>query len=376
MKTLNKGIISVLAVLVSLTASYFPADAETVSQKQALAIAEAFFNASRGMKMASPKMVYNGRNLTTNRLFAPFYVYNHPTGGFVIVSAENKAYPILAFSLTDKFDQNKIKDGLKALLGIYAIQIEKIRYDATPVNGAIAAWGNIPVYIKSILDSSNNFTDLIEPWSESEKDVDEAADRADFSDLLSDIYTPAQWSDMINEGLGNSRNVVMGFQSGDTFYPGVVTGRKGDYYRLYFGSPGNANYRLFPTEVLSAGELALTTGTVQEQRKEFEEEPFSFYRSFIESRRDEAAEAARAIQNTLLPQEPVVEAEGSGHFRITLPKDVVLARVYDVAGSLINEQTFKGTQVANVDLTNAAQGFYLALLFDVDGTPYGFKLYR
>lgn len=233
MKTLNKGIINVLAVLVSLTASYFPADAETVSQKQALAIAEAFFNASRGMKMASPKMVYNGRNLTTNRLFAPFYVYNHPTGGFVIVSAENKAYPILAFSLTDKFDQNKIKDGLKALLGIYAIQIEKIRYDATPVNGAIAAWGNIPVYIKSILDSSNNFTDLIEPWSESEKDVDEAADRADFSDLLSDIYTPAQWSDMINEGLRNSRNVVMGFQSGDTFYPGVVTGRKGDYYRLY-----------------------------------------------------------------------------------------------------------------------------------------------
>lgn len=72
----------------------------------------------------------------------------------------------------------------------------------------------------------------------------------------------------------------------------------------------------------------------------------------------------------------MVEAEGSGHFRITLPKDVVLARVYDVAGSLINEQTFKGTQVANVDLTNAAQGFYLALLFDVDGTPYGFKLYR
>jgi hypothetical protein len=60
---------------------------ETVSQKQASYIAQQFFNAAHRQVMAKPKLVYNGKRLTTDHLFSPFYVYNHSTGGFVIISA-------------------------------------------------------------------------------------------------------------------------------------------------------------------------------------------------------------------------------------------------------------------------------------------------
>lgn len=126
--------------------------AETVSQKEASRIAEKFFNASAGEVLPKPKLVYNGKNLTTDRLFSPFYVYNNPKKGFVIISADNKALPILAYSLNSKFSIDELSAEQLKLLKEYARDIEYIRYDGRLPLDAIDAWTDIPGNIDFILN--------------------------------------------------------------------------------------------------------------------------------------------------------------------------------------------------------------------------------
>jgi hypothetical protein len=366
---------TIAITLITLLLTTF-AHAETVSQKQAAAIAETFFNASKGMKMAPPKMAYNGRPLTTNRLFAPFYVYNHPTGGFVIISAENKAYPILAYNLKENFDIGKIDEGTKALLTLYALHIENIRYDSRIPDNAIRAWEDISHEIHSILSAQYDLTDVIDSWENTTAEIDNVWDRADADQLFSDIYTPDQWAEMINTQLSQERNVTMGVIYKDDLIPMVMHGRKGEYYRLNFGQRSTTLFRLFPTEFLSVGEVALLTNPTYIAYEEPSEAPFSFYNQFIEEQQETAKARQSAIEERLNPTAPVVEWEGSGHFRVTMPDNVAMARIYNVAGALFQEQYFRETTVANLDILNAPSGFYFALLITEAGVPYSVKLYR
>ncbi|MDE6010724.1 MAG: Spi family protease inhibitor, partial [Muribaculaceae bacterium] len=80
-------------LLLPLLAGATPLMAETVSQKQAKELAQKFFDQAYHERTAPVSLVYNGKKLTTDRLFTPFYVYNQPRGGFVMISAENKAFP-------------------------------------------------------------------------------------------------------------------------------------------------------------------------------------------------------------------------------------------------------------------------------------------
>jgi hypothetical protein len=137
-----------MALLSPLSAS-----AETVSQKQASKIAETFFNAAYGQYVSTPKLYWNGRQLTTDRLFSPFYVYNHPKGGFVIIAADNKAFPILGYSKSVNFSREKLGDDEYTLLQKYAREVEMIRYDSRTPSRAIDAWGNIAAYIANTLEN-------------------------------------------------------------------------------------------------------------------------------------------------------------------------------------------------------------------------------
>ena len=94
MKT-SRIILSVAACIAISSAVH----AETVTQKEARMLAEKFFNTAFGEVTKEPKLIWNGRQLTTDRLFSPFYVFNHDKGAYVIISGENKAYPILGYSL-------------------------------------------------------------------------------------------------------------------------------------------------------------------------------------------------------------------------------------------------------------------------------------
>ena len=69
----------------------------------------------------------------------------------MIISAENKAYPILGYSLKRKFDRETLTDDENNILKKYAREIEIVRYDARIPEKALAAWQNLQGYIAEIL---------------------------------------------------------------------------------------------------------------------------------------------------------------------------------------------------------------------------------
>lgn len=125
---------------------------ETVSRKEAEQIAMNFFNAVGKDSMSKPTLVYNGRNLTTDRLFPPFYVFNASTGGFVVISSDNKAFPILAYDKIEKFDINSLDSVSTSLLKRYAKEIEFIKYDPRIPYDAIEEWLDVDSGIDGILN--------------------------------------------------------------------------------------------------------------------------------------------------------------------------------------------------------------------------------
>ncbi len=158
MKSILRHIIMLSLLLLCIPHIY----AETVSWKEATKIAELFFNAHNRQIMSKPNLVFNGKEFTTDRLFSPFYVFNHPKGGFVIIAAENKAMPILGYSLNSEFDPESLDSITRRLLSEYARDIEYIRYDGRQPDEAIKAWTDLPEFIDASLNrySTSGFQSL------------------------------------------------------------------------------------------------------------------------------------------------------------------------------------------------------------------------
>ncbi len=132
------------------------AHAETIGQKEAKAMAQKFFNESRNYVTPPVSYVYNGKDLTTQRLFTPFYVFNSPAGGFVIVAAENKAFPILGYSLKENFDMEKMTPMVRSILADFSRDIEMIRYDSRIPSDAIEQWTTYPEVVFDMLKNPEN----------------------------------------------------------------------------------------------------------------------------------------------------------------------------------------------------------------------------
>ena len=132
---------------------------ETVTRKEALNVAKKFFESANKKNLAAPRLIYDGRKLTTDRLFSPFYVYNHSDGGFVIVPADNKAFPVLAYDLKNKFDPGNLDEDVKKKLSQYAKEIELIRYDPRIPYEAEDAWRDVSGYVKTIVGGEAKYED-------------------------------------------------------------------------------------------------------------------------------------------------------------------------------------------------------------------------
>lgn len=350
--------------------------AETVSQKEAKRIASTFFNAAYGQKMADPTLVYNGRKLTTGSYFAPFYVYNLPVGGFVVISAENKAYPILGYSLTDNFSPDKMGQNLKALLTLYARHIENIRYDSSVPYQAMESWQNIPEYISTLLDAPYSATDPETLLSDALEAIEYVAAGDNAAVSASATYSPDQWNGLIDNELQIKKDVPIGIVNGDSLTPAVVYGRKGDMFRILLDERDKSLWRLLPTENISSGQIAVLGNPPAIPSVEEEEIPFSFYDDFIATVQSEEKSRRAAIEQSVIPEDPVVLWHGSGHFSVTLPEEVKSMRVYSLDGQLVQRDTFRETYTANVELTRNPTGFYFAVFFGESGKPYPVKLFR
>lgn len=292
------------------------AHAETVSRKEANSIAGTFFNAAYGEVTAPPQMVWNGRQLTTDRLFSPIYVYNSPKGGYVIISGENKAYPILAYSKVRKFDKDKISDDEKEVLKTYAREIELIRYDPRIPAKAMEAWRNIPEYISAVLASPYD-SDEYRALGEERKDM--------------------------LESLARSGNQIL--------------------------MPSAVEFSLYDPDAYR--ELTLDDVTAAD-----DEIPFKFYEDFIREVSRENRERDIKLEEIVSPSRPVVRALGGGHFEISFPENIRMMRIYTIGGMQMMEKYYKETSLMNIDMSVLGSGYYIGLALADSGNVFGFKLYR
>lgn len=366
----------ILAILAAAALGITDVSAETVTRKEALRIARMFFNEAHHQVMGEPKLIYTGKKLTTDRLFNPFYVFNLPKGGFVIVSGENKAYPILGYSLKSNFDPEKMTPGEKALLRGYALDIERIRYDSEVPYEAIEAWQNLPRYIAGVLDARSLNNDIVISEQDAKEISSNIVTTGRDEDLASDLYTPSQWQELIAAEYQRSGNVVMGFVDGLSLQPGVIHGKTGDYFRISFGEPADRLMRLNATEILSGGQVAELEHYPEVEMQEEDESPFELHESFLAETRAAQESREREYERRLHPDEPVLSSLGAGHFRIYSPSDIKAVRIYNLQGSMVIRQTYGHSDTAWLDLSALPSGFYFAGVECDNGAYHGFKLWR
>lgn len=311
-KNILKGLLVCVAILTSMPNG----KAENVTQKQAMQIAQTFFNQIYGEVVVSPKLDWDGRQLTTDRLFAPFYIYNHPRGGFVIIPADSKAYPIIGYSKTGKFDRSKLNDQETELLKKYAREIELIRYDSRTPQNALYAWQNLPLYVNKILNNPYN-TPEFESLTEQQKENLEEIDRRNNAIMLPSAVE---------------------FQLYDP-----------DLYRDY---------------------------TLDDVTAEQEEIPFKFYEDFINEIKTEQSMRLAELDEIISPTKPVIVSTTGAHYTIRFPQNIDLIRIYNMQGMRMMERSFKDSDLINLDISSLPAGFYAMLALGDDGHVYGIKLYR
>ncbi len=354
--------------------------AETVSQKEAKALAQQFFNQAYHEQTAPVKLAYTGKRLTTDRLFTPFYVYNQQRGGFVIISAENKTFPILGYSLKSNFDADRLSESERAWLKGYAHDIEMIRYDSRVPQEAIEAWQDYPAYVVGLLDAPYDATDPSLTPAEAYADLDNLLYTPDDSrdGNFSAMYTPAQWEALVADHQRREGSVAIGeVDTRKVLTPAVVHGRKGSMFRIMFDRPNDWLLRLNAAEYLGDRQVALLSSPTYTPEPEPEETPFEFYDSFmaeVEAQTRAADEAAAAIP--AIGDEVSVRSAGAGHFDVLLPENAVLAMIYNLNGSYIGRATYKGQPMAHINIESEPAGFYFAIIYGESGYPYGVKLYR
>lgn len=354
-----------------------PASAESVTQKEAKKLAQQFFNQAYGESVSPVKYVYNGRQLTTGRLFSPFYVYNQQRGGFVIISAENKTFPILAYSLKENFNPDKLTESEKGWLKSYAMDIEMIRYDSRYPSDAIKAWQDYPHYIVDLLDAKYVATDPRIAVAESQSVLEDILSVHDdtLDGNYSAYYTPGQWGEVIDRELAANQSVAIGYVDFEKhLYPGVIYGKKGDYYKIAFENRNEWMMRLAAAEYFGERLVAALDNPPYRVPEPEEEQPFAYYESILKANNLEAA--AIEEHNMQMLEEPSIKPAGGGHFDILLPENARLAMIYNIDGALISKKSFRGNPMAHIDIEAEPRGFYIAVIYGESGEPYSFKLYR
>ena len=350
--------------------------AETVSQKKAQQLAQLFFNEAAGRIVAPPKLVYNGKKLTTSKLFTPFYVYNSTSGAFVIISADNKAFPILGFSLKDTFDPNRLGDTELALLRSYAKEIEYIRYDSEPITKTERAWIEFPNYLDNILSAQYLATDPKFSVKEAEVIIDYSYDVDDA--IFSDLYTPEQWRDMIMQELSNKGSVPLVIVDGEKWLPAVVYGRQDDYFRIEMNRRNSWLMRLNATEIIPSNMVSTVKNPLDFSVDLAEEMPFNDLDEFNNEIQERELARTSVSYNTGLQllEGPSIRRSGSGFFEISLPENINSITVYNLNGSPVRKLNYGDYNIGTIDIIDEPRGFYILNAQGESGQPYSFKVYR
>lgn len=132
-----------------------PVDMEEARQKAAQFLTQQT-SKTDGRRMTParmPRMKLAQERTTTDGQPA-FYIFNNETGGFVIVSGDDRAEEILGFSDSGQFDTNNIPDGLADLLKEYEQQINHVstQSQSRAVKRASSNWADIGPLVQTHWD--------------------------------------------------------------------------------------------------------------------------------------------------------------------------------------------------------------------------------
>ena len=137
-----KKIVAILFVL----ALSIPAMADTVSLTKATDAASAFFNAGSQTRAGrvTPQLVWMGAEVTRSPYSAPFYVFNNPQGGWIMIAGEDSGHAILGWSDEGRFDPSDLPANAAAWFEEYANQITWARTHFLPQSESSAReWSDL-----------------------------------------------------------------------------------------------------------------------------------------------------------------------------------------------------------------------------------------
>lgn len=101
-----------------------------ISENNAVQLAHNFFNLQNNRDKSQIQLLYKclpenanqTKNIPANTVY--YYIFNYSSNSFVIISGDDVAFPIIAYSTESSFDINNIAPATKAWLDNYADQIE------------------------------------------------------------------------------------------------------------------------------------------------------------------------------------------------------------------------------------------------------------
>lgn len=97
------------------------ANARTITPDEARTVGAEFFGSRGTDRLASPTKLVLAHTATDSRGEASYYVFNATDKhGYVMVSADDHAQPVLAYSYTNTFSTNRLPDNAKSVLGTLA----------------------------------------------------------------------------------------------------------------------------------------------------------------------------------------------------------------------------------------------------------------
>lgn len=135
---MKKSLFSFFILLISLSAG-----AKSVSEQEALAIAKSFISSNTLTRSGSTELtlVWTGQSENTKSLTdAPYYIYNVDNGGFVMVSGDTKAEPVLAYSNERNFKVAEMPANVAFWMNEMKSHIENLRSMNNVANPSIEEW--------------------------------------------------------------------------------------------------------------------------------------------------------------------------------------------------------------------------------------------
>lgn len=133
-----------IALLFALAIA-LPAAADSVSLTKAAEAASAFFNEGvRTRGGIEPQLVWMGSEVTRSPYAAPFYVFNNPQGGWIMIAGEDSGNAVLGWSDKGSFNPNDLPVNAAAWFEEYANQINWARAHFVPQSEASAReWSDL-----------------------------------------------------------------------------------------------------------------------------------------------------------------------------------------------------------------------------------------